>query len=430
MNFAYDRQLHKSNDVILSLFRILLLFFTVYNSSGITSYTFISTSRVVLLVMLLYLGVKKRGKIGINRDGVFEVLFSNWKFQVFLLVYSILLLFFIGSGNGETLISPIIDFLVTVPLFYLSATYLYDNEDELMRDLIIISVIQGIILFACLFNSGIASLIDSTFNSNVIINQGRGYTQMRAGGYNGGLACITSLGALKMSLGILGCGYFFLKGRQIPLLSVCFLFITAASATTARTGLIVSVIVLLFVLIWSIKVRQFAVLKIIISLIVIMALFFLFFYARVSQLLPSTFRRIFELLENGMRADFFDAYWRGTNTEVPPLSLQMVFGIGITSGTAGNGITIHADGNFRRMYAAIGLPLAIVFYYVIIRSMMKCSKLLETVYGKFACFLFLTLMFIGEFKEPFFYSLYLYELFFVFVALALRNNEQGKTRGD
>ena len=366
MNNTYCKTAYKSRDLLLSIFRVLLLFFTVYNSSGITSYTFISTSRISLLLLLLYVVVKENGRISLNRDGVIEVLFSNWLFQLFLLIYSLILLFFIGRGNGETLISPIINFIVTVPLFYLSATYLYDDEDELMRDFIIISLIQGIILFICQFNSGFASLIDNTFNSNVIINQGRGYSEMRAGGYNGGLACITSLGALKMSLGIIGCGYFFLKGFKIPLISICFLFITAASATTSRTGLIVSVVVLLFVLIWSINVKQFNIFRIVISLIVIVSLFYVFFYTRVSELLPYTFRRVIVLFENGMKTDFLDAYWKGSNTKVPSFSLQMLFGIGVTSGTAGNGMVINADGNFRRMYAAIGLPLSICFYFVII----------------------------------------------------------------
>lgn len=408
--------------LLYRIVRVLLLFFTIYNSSSITPYVFISTSRLALLVILVLFLIRYNGHLSISKDYTNHSLVFNLKFQVFLLTYNAFQLLILGSGTGSNLLNPIIVFLITVPISVYLFSLLYTDAEELMEDFIIITVIQAVIMFVCLFSSGFSSFIDSTFNRNIIINQERDYIAMRRGGYNGGLACITSIGSLKMALGIIGCCYFYIKGKNVLITSFAFAFITAASLTTARSGLVISIVMLIATLIFTIREKNFTLLKILISMTVVLMFFYDFIFVSNSELFPTMFYRFNLLMENGVNETFFDGYMN-SGESLPLFSDQMLFGTGITSGYSGNGYYINVDGNVRRIYSAIGLPLTIVFYCVIMFTMIKGTRRIQNKHFGYTSILMILLMVYGEFKEPYFYSMYLYIFFFVFLRCAMKEQK-------
>lgn len=424
MGMNYSENHLKSNG-LFEVLRMILLFFTIYNSSSLTSYTFISTSRISLGIILLWFVIKNKGIIPIRKDEISKIIQKNWMFQLGLLFYEVFVLFVNGVGTGQNLIGFIVNYLIFVPLTVLAFSSIYNDPDDLLRDFVIITLVQSFIMLICMMNSGFASMIDNVFNKGVIINAGRDYGIMRKQGYNGGIACITSIGSLKMGLGIIGCCYGLIRQKNMMFYYISMIIITAASLTTSRTAIVITGVLLLMTILYFLMEHNFGLVRFIFVSLLVFVVAVFFVLPRIASYLPGFFSRVYELVEKGIRAGFLDAYTAGDSTSVPPLSLHMMLGTGIVSGYAGNGDFINVDGDFRRIYSAIGLPMAIVFYLVITITMLKCIKIFSDKKAKFIGVLFFLIMFVGEFKEPFFYSLYFIEMFYVFASLSKRVDDDG-----
>lgn len=421
----YYRENQFKNNGLFEILRMILLFFTIYNSSSLTSYTFISTSRISLGIILLCLLIKYKGVVSISKDEITKIIRKNWMFQLGLLVYEIFVLLVNGSGTGQNLSGFIVNYLIFVPLTVFAFSSIYNESDDLLRDFVIITLVQAFIMLICMMNTGFASMIDNVFNKGVIINAGRDYGIMRIQGYNGGIACITSTGSLKMGLGIIGCCYGLIKQKKMMFYYISMIIITAASLTTSRTAIVITGVLLFVTILYFLREHNIGLVRfIVISLLIFVVAVFIVL-PRIASYLPDFFSRVYELVEKGIRAGFLDAYTAADSTSIPPLSLHMMLGTGIVSGYAGNGDFINVDGDFRRLYSAIGLPMTIVFYLVITITMLRCIKVISDKKVKFVGFLFFLIMFVGEFKEPFFYSLYFIEMFYVFAILTKREDDDG-----
>ena len=70
------------------------------------------------------------------------------------------------------------------------------------------------------------------------------------------------------------------------------------------------------------------------------------------------------------------------------------------------------------MYAALGIPLTMVFYVFQVLIMIKAKNLVKGKVLKRICLIFIFIMFLGEFKEFYFYLRYLIVIFFAFVYLS------------
>lgn len=411
------------NNKIFRILRIILLFFTVYNSSSLTRFTFISTSRISLCIIILCLLINWKFVVPIEKNEITKIIKHNWIFQLVLLIYELFVLFFNDVGTGQNLIGFIVNYLIFVPLTVLAFSSIYDDVENLLRDLVIITLIQAFIMLICMMNSDFAAIIDNVFNKGIIINANRDYEVMRKQGYNGGIACITSTGSLKMGLGIIGCCYGMIKQKNMLFYYISLIVITVSSLTASRTAIVITGVLLFMTVLYFVKNHNIGFVRFILISLLILVICIFVILPRVSNYLPKIFSRVYELMEKGIRAGFLDGYIAADSSSVPSLSLHMLLGTGIVSGYAGNGEFINVDGNIRRLYSAIGLPMSIVFYFVVIVSMLNCLKHVSDKKVKFAGSLFFLILLIGEFKEPFFYSLYFIELFYVFVILAIKKDE-------
>ena len=138
----------------------------------------------------------------------------------------------------------------------------------------------------------------------------------------------------------------------------------------------------------------------------------------ISRLFGSVFPRVADLFERGVYGSFLKFYFDGGDTVIPPVSWETIIGIGLVSGTSGHGITVNADGGFFRMYAAIGLPLSIVFYIILFAIVLRALSRVRNATVKTVAWFFFAMMLIGEFKEFYLYTRYLLTLYFVFLRVA------------
>lgn len=412
---------------IMNMFCIFVLFFFI--NSGYLSGVRIGMRTITAILVVLFLALlfmKTGGRIRLDRNLSTDAVRKMLCFQFFLLIYSAVLYVTIGIddvqsiGSGKHIFVLVRNFLLLVPLFYLGFIYLHSSLDHLMSNLLLVSCLQSCIVFLCLINQNFCDWIDSTFNTYYFIHPNVTVSMFRARGYAGGIFCITSTGVLQLSVGLISCIYKILESRSKLLYTGMFIFLSFIITAVSRTGLIIVAVSLLFLIIESMRRRQFQFPKLAVSIIVLMIISFgVLSYLDAYDFLSVVFKR-FKIIEHlGLYGGFFKAYFSGSTTVIPELSIETIVGIGMVSGTAGNGITINADGDYFRLYAALGLPISLILIlYYIWGLMLRCSMRLMNGNLRWLSFTFLTIMIIGQFKEPLFYMMYYYVLYYVFIYFA------------
>ena len=401
-----------------NLVNILLIFIIVYSNSYPTIPLVSNNDRIALLVMVFSLFIlgftfKKPSHLIKNTFG------KLWVFNLFLFLYVLIVLIVFGFGEGENILGSLAYFLLFMPVSFLFFSKTIKSADQLMHYLSMITLIQSIIIFISIVNGEFASKIDYIFNQNQYFD----FALMRKQGYPGGIWCITSTGAMQLSLGLISSSYFIIKKRN-KLLNYClFIFFSFISIAVARTAIVVvgaCAIILLFSIIAE---KGWESLKGILAIsIIAIALVIILNQPSVKDSLPAMFKRVFELKERGLYNGFFSGYFNGKTTIIPKIQADTIIGTGITSGISGQGIEINADGGFVRMYCAIGLPLSIVFYGLLIWIIFKCFKACDYSVDKLSIIMFGIVFIIGEFKEPFFYKKYFWLVIFLFVYFMQKSN--------
>lgn len=408
--------LQNNSKNFLGLFVKSIVFFPlIYSISFIESFVSLTTEKIALIILLAYAFFfsNKRMMATEAKHDVVQMYFV----QFFLLVYTSLILLLIGFGSGTNILPYIIYFLVMVPLELYALINLFDNVDELMKVLFIISLFQVLIIVGTLINPSFARFIDSTFNS---VGSYYDYQIMRMIHYPGGISCITSTGALKLSLGVVSGMYLYQKSKGNILYFILTFFIVVISTIVARTGIFIGgtaiALLILTMILRNESVSVFFKRAIVVAVIGCIVYFF------IADNAESMFVRLMWLEEKGLDKAFFNSYFQGKTTVIPELSWKTIVGTGIFSGESGNGVFINADGNFVRMYCAIGLPLAIGFYLFLFYKMFKSAYLVRSnSLVLYTTILMTFVMIIGEFKEPFFYTRYLFVLFYLIVYLFEKN---------
>ena len=394
------------------LLKCVLFFFLVYPISPIPAFQALTTERLAVAILCLLVLIRRKFSFG--KDPLLkktQLAFAC--FQVFLLFYSVLLLLIGGSFEGTTLTASILNFILfAIPI------NLIDSVDELMRILFVITFIQCLIIVLGMVNGGFANFLDTVVNYNSYFD----FAFMRKGGYPGGWGCITSTGAMQLSLGLIACAYFILH-RRLPIFYWCsFFFFGIVGTAVARTALLLFAVTFLFLVFDFCRTKKlrhillfFATVAVVLAAIVVVI--------QLSGIGDVFFRRLQYLFELGLYEGFFKSYFADPTTVIPPLSVHTLFGTGIVSGVSGFGVAVNADGGFVRMYTAIGLPLAIVFYGFIYGMMIRFNLKISNKRTRIVAWLFLAFMLLGELKEFYFYSRYMFVFYNVFIATCLRASE-------
>lgn len=355
---------------------------------------------------------------------------SYWWWNVFLLVYVSFLLQIFGSGDGDTPIRDYIHMLIILPLFYISGNFIFRNIEELMKILYIGVIIQSIIIIIALFVPALTVALTLFFpEGSFRSDDPGGFEAIISEGYKIGLGVFSSAGCLRMAVGQIGACYFLIKSRGSKLYIHLFLYLMIAFATTAvaRSGLIISVLGLIYAFIvkWKQGAHQVFKYLFIISFLLFVVITFITPYLP-KGLLEDTFQRLIFTAENGLYDSYFRGYTGDAGTNViPPISTETIIGLGITKGVSGSGVTTITDGGFLNNYSAMGLIVAIINYIIISKYFIKQHKLAGTFDYK-GLILFISCVFLyGEFKQYFIY--YTSPLCFAFLIFSLMEKEKKAT---
>ncbi len=398
------------NNIIL---KSIIAFIYIYSLS-LKPFPQANTRRLVCIVVLGII-ILFRKKILIFKDySVWKTCRKYYIFQLCVYMYtSILILFLAGKEHGTTISGSILEFLVFGLLGYIMFLNLFDNIDELMHVLLIVTVIQCIIIFSGILFPWASAIIDHFMDDYTLSYFN--YSKFRLGGYAGGIGCITSTGSMQLSLGMISASYFIQTKKNNLKYFFLFMFITFISVAVARTSFILSMVAVSIIIITSIFSKNFKLLKNITSIIFVLFIGILVInFTGLASNLPQIFKRFFFLVEHGSNS-FFLAYF---DNKVPPISLHTIIGTGIISGDIGNGTMIIADGGFFRMYTALGLPLSIILYLVVFGTIFKHFLKAKESPIKYTILIFLCYLLIGEIKEPYLYTNYMLVIYTVFVNLA------------
>lgn len=410
----------KKNDILPFFWKTLLLFMFIYKNTPLNKMTFVTSERVATILLFLTALFENSWRVlPVGRKMCNKIWKSEIVFQFFLLAYSLILILFIGTGKGSTLTEEIINFLVVSTIALYSMQVVIHSVEELMKILLIITVLQSIIVIAGLVSPSVGTVIDG-----LSINQTHvywTYTYYRSMGYPGGLACVAAKGSLQMSLGCVASYYFICNKKHV--LKYWFLFglIAVAMTAVARTGLILSLLVFFLIVIEKLGHQKSRYCLLVLTGVVLGVAFVVILMGGkqfLAERLGASFARVNDLFARGIYNSFLRYYVYSPSTTIPPVTWKTIVGTNILSGTSGNGVTVNVDGGFLRMYAALGIPLTMVFYVFQVLIMIKAKNLVKGKVLKRICLIFIFIMFLGEFKEFYFYLRYLIVIFFAFVYLS------------
>lgn len=393
---------------------LLLMYIYEFNFTAFGLPTLLTSRRLAVLLSIIWAFIIKNNKgSGMYMNDSFIQIRKFTRINLLLLIYSFILIFAIGKGQGVHISDCIIRVLIFGVLPIYTFTRILKSIDELMKVLIYIGILQTIVIILGLANPVFGDVVYNTFVQE-------GAPDYRYG-YAGGIACITAPGLIRYSTSLIACLFFIIK-KQAYFYVILYAVLAFVGVMIARTGLLFAVLGLVFLIFVEIKTNHP---KMIMALLVTACILIVFGaaiadYIGVFNLFD--FHRLNDLFTEGAGNQFFDLYYSGEDTYIPPLSTDTLLGIGITSGQSANGIKINADGGFVRIYASLGLVLCLIFYISFYTSLLHICKRIKTPIYKYVMFFFMLLFVLAEYKEFTIYEQYMVCLFFT-MSILIENKE-------
>lgn len=393
MNGVIFRHNDKSTVWYVTMTCLMFLYIYEFNLSPFGLPTLFTARRVAVGILIIWsLIITNRKKLpGKSKS---QIRIKEYAFfLLFLLVYSYGLKFVFGGGEGEHITQSIIRLLILgiVPIYCL--TKIIDNVDQMMRVILLATLLQSAFVVTCLIIPQFGVLLDLMFfeddDAALIIKHRTEYA--------GGLACIAAPGTLRFSMGLIACLYFYLKSRSVKYM-LLFFYLGFIATMIARTGLILSIVGILVILWRFSKENGAAALRIVGSLIVA-GVVLVVFLSNVNISDYFEFSRLFDLIEGDGGSRFVDEYIDGKTTNFPDLSDNFFLGTGIVSGTTDAGQDIAVDGGFLSNYSALGFIMTLIFYIVTFTFFFRLMKLSSNKTIEIVMLYFIFIMFLAEFKE-------------------------------
>lgn len=408
---------NKSMSFIPMLLMIGVMFFYVYQCDfsffGLPPILHSSRLSAIIIVLWAFFTPKTFKKLK-----AFGLAGRYYKKTLYLFVgvfiYSLFVLSVQGIGQGEHIVVNLINFFLFSVLPTFALLQIFDNEKDFFRVLLWVGIIQTFFIWLCLVNPSFKLTIDATLNKALEFERFRGL-------YAGGVGCITAPGLLRYATGIFACVFFILNTRKWYYY-LLFTLLCLTGSMIARTGVLIAIIALLTIMVFFIS--NFRLKSIIQSTIIIAFIVAILSVVIIqnADFFEERFSRLFSLIEYGVQDSFLEGYFEGEDTVIPPLNSDTILGIGVTSGISGNGVRINVDGGYIRLYAALGLPIAIVFYFLLYLFMTKVAISQSEKRQRFSLFFLVVCIVVGEFKEYYILNHYIILIFFVASCLMQRES--------
>lgn len=376
-----------------------LIFFFIYKVSFPIIPAQITSRRLSSVLLFVFALIDNHFKLDVKRkDSVFWHLILLF---CVIVLHLLGLLIFVGEGYGNLALESFGDFVVFMPFAFWGITRLFKSEDELMETIKNVSILQAIIIIICIANSTVRGIIANVFYSQNYWGENYSIDQLFLGGYQFGIGCITSTGALQLGFGLIAITFFFFKGtKKTIVLAIELVLIIFAEIALARTGLVLSIVSIICILSFKKDLKHF-IITIVVFIFIAFIAYMLIVYSSLGSRLERVFQRLIRLVNNHGISLFFDSYFHGSSTSIPPVSKETLIGTGVISGTSGNGVYVNVDGGFLKNYVGLGLIVALFFYAVLCIMIIKRAKNSNSEIGKRIILMSLLFLLIGEFKEYF-----------------------------
>lgn len=340
--------------------------------------------------------------------------------HIFIFLYMVFLAIILGPWKGQHMMGTLINVFLFQFIPIVAYYQIVDKLDEVMRILLWVTIIQAIIIWICTLNPQISAAVDLMFNGDLF---GETDFAVMRDGYAGGIGCITSSGVIKFSLGLIACSYLYFI-TQSGLYLILLMVLGLTNSMIARTGILVSIIVFIVVLIYILKQKSFSLLWKMIPVVILGLIVFFFATKKYTGFFEERFYRAISLRDQQKNASsitdigYFQDYFYSETTKIPDISIETIIGTGVSSGKSGNGIEVNVDGGFIRLYVAYGLFGAIAFYLYFFYTIYMIIKKSKPFHVKVTLYLFLFLIIIGEFKEFAIYGTCIVVFFFLTALLS------------
>ena len=302
----------------------------------------------------------------------------------------------IGFGKGNNVVVTLLNFFILAIPSLWASSIIFRTADEFIEILFYVGLVQSAFVLFAVLSPSFATALSLTVNASEENDRYQFLELLDS--YAGGIGCITSQGAIRYSIGMVACVYLYLK-KKSPVYILCLAFMSVIAAMIARTGLIYVIICVTFILVGSLKSRSFFKVAVAISIMVLLVATLLI-DEKYKDFFQSRYAR-FEILKDNKGQDFFEDYFHGENTRIPPLNSETFFGTAILSGRSGNGYEVKVDGGVLSLYSAVGVVLCLVFYLVFFKTMLKTDKSCNSQEVKLFLFLLTLCFVVAEFKEQF-----------------------------
>lgn len=332
----------------------------------------------------------------------------------FLFVYSFIQFEMIGKIEGIHLLEMIMNIvLFTIPVIW-ALNKIFDDLDSFLEVLILVGIVQSVFIVVCLANESFALALDMAVNN--MESETHNANQLRYG-YAGGVGCITAPGMIRFSTGLFAAAYLYVKRGSLTILCIFILF-AILNSMISRTGLLFDLLCIGYVIICTLKKRNIIKFTFPLSLICIVLLFVVS-TGKYDTFLSERYQRFRNLKENGVNEDFFSGYFGG---DVPPLTMETLFGVGVTSGVSGNGYVVRTDGGPLRIYSAVGLITAIFIYVYIFKMMKHNFQIASNLSDKRFLWLIFILYILADYKEITYFIVWPMTIYFQLIFLMERKS--------
>lgn len=371
---------------------------------------FAHSARVAVIFVVIFSIFKPHKILPFKANRMYNEYKKVLWLTIFTCIYCIFLSFAFGFGTGTNYLSIGVDNILFSLLPIVAFYYLFDNLDEFIDAIILVTIIQSIAILLGTFIPSISYAFQMMFDTNAGFEDRD--LEALSKSYASGIGCFTSSGVTRFTIGLVACLYKYISKRNIFYL-LLYVFFSVVNSMLARTGLLMSIAGLFVIFYFLVKSRRISFISLMGLLVV--AVFSYFIVNNMSSDFDERFSRYEEFKDDGV-SSFFEAYFYGN--DIPKISLPTIIGTSIVSGKSGNGIVVSADGGFIKNYVALGLILSIFVYVYLVRIFFLIKSFFKGTCIEYVLIFYGMYMLFSDFKEYFLLYRGALCLFFVFVMLA------------
>lgn len=403
---------------------LILLFLFLFE---ITIYSFLTTRRLVVIVLIVYcLFHKNKIKKMLNNCDIKNNLMFIIISLIILSIYiSIINLAYGAFDNINNEYLTALNFLY-IFLYVIFASVLFAQIFhtllEFCQVISIIMVIQAIFIYASVINKDIRQYVYNFLYTD----DGRFLNSIESGTRVVGIQLGGAAGSVALSCGLICCLLLMIYIEFKPKYFLTYIIILGATFFVGRTGFYIGVLLLLSYLILLFK-DHITLKKIMFLCIIILGVYFFYQISIKNGIID-------EYILNRYltwATEIFSNY-NGNNTiiilmnmKIPPLSFETFFGTGVLRGTSYLGSWVQNDSGYIKSYFSMGLLMSIFFYLSIIFNSFKIISKIKKRKTKNLFYLFLIILIFIEFKEPFIFR-YIYLFIIITGSVLVIKNESQK----